>query len=85
MTYWRVMCSVMCSVTDKNMPVMLAVLLRQKKAKMCSFSQIMPKNVLVFPNYAKKCASTINKNLQVATVSRRPDAILLGTLPINQM
>ena len=40
------MALVMCSVTDKNMPVMLAVLLPQKMAKMCSFSQIMPKNVL---------------------------------------
>ena len=40
------MALVMCSVTDKNMPVMLAVLLPQKMAKMCSFSHIMPKNVL---------------------------------------
>ena len=38
----------MCCVTDKNMPVMLAVLLPQKMAKMGSFSQnvIIPKNVL---------------------------------------
>ena len=43
---------VMCPVTDKNMSVMLAVLLPQKMAK----------NVLVFPNYAKKCASTIDKS-----------------------
>ena len=40
------MALVMCSVTDKNMPVMLAVLLSQKMVKMCSFPQIMPKNVL---------------------------------------
>ena len=32
-TYWRVMALVICSVTDKNMPVMLAVLLPQE---MCS-------------------------------------------------
>ena len=35
--------TVMWSVTDKNMPVMLAVLLPPKNGK----------NVLVFPNYAK--------------------------------
>ena len=36
------MALVMCSVTDKNMPVVLAVLLRQNG-----------KNTFVFPNYAK--------------------------------
>ena len=47
------MALLMCSVTNKNMLVMLEVLLRQKMAKMCSFSPIMP----------KKCASTIDKSL----------------------
>ena len=60
MTYWRVMALVMCSVTDKNMPVMLAVLLPQKNGK----------NVLVFPNYAKKCAGTIDKRLITEVTER---------------
>ena len=38
----------MCSVTDKNMPIMQAVLIRKKMAKCASFK--------VSPIYAKKCA-----------------------------
>ena len=46
------MALVMCSVTDKSMPVMLAVLLPQKMAKCARF-----------PKLCQKCSSTIDKSL----------------------
>ena len=48
--------SVFCSESYINMPIMLS----------SAFSLKSAKNMLVFPNYAKKCASTIEKSLSTS-------------------